>query len=456
MSIIIDFKKSIMSKIHKVSSMKIILLGYCVIILLGAALLTLPAAIKEGSTSFLDALFTSTSATCVTGLIRFDTFTHWTLLGQIIILFLIQIGGIGYMTVAITFVSLTKKKIGLTSRVILQDSIASPQVGGVVRMTKFIVAGSFIIEATGAILLALYFCPIMGFAEGIYYSIFHSVSSFCNAGFDLMGKFEPFSSLTAFSDNWYVCSVVMVLAVLGGLGFFVLYDILSQKFKFSKFKLHTKLVIVVSAILIVLGTVLILIFESKNPAFNERPLHERILCALFHSVALRTVGFNTIDVYDMTQSSQGFMLFFMLVGGSTGSTAGGMKTTTFAILIMSVVTTFRRKKSIEIFGRRIEDETVRTSCCIFVMYIVISFTAGILICEFEGLPFINCMFESVSAVGTTGITLHLTPSLSIPSEIVIMFLMLFGRVGSITMLLAFASEKSTVPSKFPTEKIQIG
>ena len=445
-----------MPKIQKISSTKVILLGYCAIILLGAALLSLPVAAKEGSTSFMDALFTSTSATCVTGLIRFDTFTHWTLFGQIVILFLIQIGGIGYMTVAIMLVSLTKKKIGLTSRVILQDSMASPQVGGVVKMTKFIALGSFIIEAAGAILLAFYFCPVMGFFEGIYYSVFHAVSAFCNAGFDLMGQFGKFGSLTGFSGNWYICSVIMVLIIIGGLGFFVWYDILIQRFRFSKFKLQTKLVLFVSAVLLLLGAVLIYIFESRNPMMNQRPIHEQILCSLFQSVTSRSAGFNTINLAGMTDSSKAVMTFLMLVGGSTGSTAGGMKTTTFAVLVLSVVTTFRKKKSIEVFGRRLEDGIIRTSCCIFVMYIFLAFTASILISEFEGLPFMDCMFESVSAVSTLGVTLGMTPTVGIASEIIFMFLMLFGSVGSITMLLAFSSEKNATPSKFPTEKIQVG
>lgn len=455
-NIIFDLIKSIASGFRKISSVKIILLGYCAIILIGAVLLTLPVAVKEGNISFADSLFASASATCITGLVRFDTFTHWSLFGQIIILCLIQIGGIGYMTVAITLVSFTKKKIGLTSRFILQDSIASPQVGGVVRMTKFIALGSLAVEGIGAILLALYFCPTMGFFNGIYYSIFHSVSAFCNAGVDLMGQFGEFESFTAFAGNWYVCSVIMILIIIGGLGFFVWYDILIQKFKFSKFKLQTKLVLVISAILIVSGTVVIWIFEAKNPVMNERPFDEQLLCSLFQSVTSRTAGFSTVDFADMSDSSKSVMIFLALIGGSTGSTAGGLKTTTFAVLVLTVVSTFKKKKSIEVFGRRIENEAIRTSCYIFVMYIILAFAVGILICEIEGLPLTKCMLESISAVTTVGITLGITPSLNIVSQIILILLMIFSRVGSITMLLALSSDKSAVPSKLPSEKIQVG
>ena len=437
--------------------MKIILLGYCALILLGAAILSLPFSSKTpGSTNFLDALFTSTSATCVTGLIRFDTFTHWTLFAQIVILCLIQIGGIGYMTIAITLVSFTKKKIGLTSRFILQDSIASPQVGGVVKMTKFIFLGSAIMEALGTLLLSFYFCPKLGFGTGLYYSLFHSVSAFCNAGFDLMGRFDKFSSLTSFVDNWYVCAVIMILIIVGGIGFFVWYDMITNKFSFRKYKLQTKLVLVVSVILIFGGALILFLFEARNPATEGWSMNRRILSSLFQSVTARTAGFNTVNLNAMSQSSKAMIIFLMLIGGSTGSTAGGMKTTTFAVLIMSVITTFRRRKSIEAFGRRLEDGVIRTSCCIFVMYIVFAFAASMIICDIEGLPFMTVLYECSSAIGTVGITLGITPFLSIPSEIIIIFLMIFGRVGSITMLLAFSSEKAAILSRLPSEKIQVG
>lgn len=437
--------------------MKIILLGYCALILVGAALLSLPFSSKTpGSTNFLDALFTSTSATCVTGLIRFDTFTHWTLFAQIVILILIQIGGIGYMTIAITLVSFTKKKIGLTSRFILQDSIASPQVGGVVKMTKFIFLGSAIMETLGTLLLSFYFCPLLGFGTGLYYSLFHSVSAFCNAGFDLMGRFEQFSSLTSFTDNWYVCSVIMILIIVGGIGFFVWYDMMTNKFSAHKYKLHTKLVLLVTTILIFGGALVIFLFELRNPETDGWSINKRILTSLFQSVTARTAGFNTVDLNAMSQSSKAMMIFLMFIGGSTGSTAGGMKTTTFAVLIMSVITTFRRRKSIEAFGRRLEDSVIRTSCCIFVMYIVLGFATSMIICDIDGQPFMTVLFECSSAIGTVGVTLGITPILSIPSEIIIIFLMLFGRVGSITMLLAFSSEKGTILSRMPSEKIQVG
>lgn len=449
--------ESIGLKLLKYSPMKIILTGYCLLILTGALLLCLPAASKTGqSTAFSDAFFTATSATCVTGLVRFDTYMHWSLFGQLVILALIQLGGIGFMTVAISFVALTKHKIGLSTRFVMQNSISAPQVGGIVRMTRFILLGTMLIESIGAILLSFEFCPKFGLLKGIWFSVFHSVSSFCNAGFDLFGGQEQFSSLTAYAGDWYVNLIVMLLIAIGGLGFFVWKDLLCCRFSFSRLKLHSKLVLVITGGLIFLGALFLLIFEFQTPEYKGRPLNQQILQSLFQSVTARTAGYNTIDLGAMTESGKFLIIFLMLIGGSTSSTAGGIKTTTFAVLLLSVVSTMKRKKSIEVFGRRIEDSIFRTVGCIFILYLALTCGVAMIISSVEGLPLLTTLFESTSAICTVGLSFGITPGLGIVSKVLLIFLMLFGRVGSITMLLALTSEKVYTVSKMPVEKIQIG
>jgi trk system potassium uptake protein TrkH len=443
--------------LKKLTTTKTIVLGYAGIILIGALLLMLPFATRAGEvpTTFLNALFTATSATCVTGLIVFDTFTHWTLFGQIVILLLIQIGGVGFMTVAISLVSLTKKKIGVNQRVLMQETVAAPNIGGIVRITRFIIRGSLVFEALGAILLAFYFCPRLGLGEGIYFSIFHSISAFCNAGFDLMGKYQPFSSLTLVADNGYVLGVIMFLIVIGGLGFLVWGDILKCRFRFRQYRLHTKIVLTVSGLLLLIGAAAIFAFEQKGDSFAQKTMGEKILIALFQSVTPRTAGFNTVDLHTLTQSSRLLMIVLMLIGGSPGSTAGGLKTTTFAIVLLSIFSTFRRKKSIECFGRRVDDETLRTASCVMMMYIMLSVGATLIIAYAEGITAQFAMFEVSSAIGTVGLSFGLTPEFGALSKIILICLMFFGRAGSLTILLAFGSGHYNAPSKLPLEKVQI-
>ncbi len=443
--------------IKGLSPMKILLMGYCVIILCGSLLLLLPIASRvPGSTSPLDAFFTATSATCVTGLVRFDTYTHWTLFGQTVIICLIQIGGIGFMTLAVSLVSLTKRKIGLYQRVVMQESVSAPQVGGIVRMTKFIFCGTMLFEGAGAVLLSLYYCPQLGLLKGLYFSVFHSVSAFCNAGFDLMGNWEASSSMILASGNWYVNMILMALIVIGGLGFFVWSDILDSKWHFKRMSLQTKLVIIVSTVLILLGAVSIFIFELKGSAYEGRSVSDKILMSLFQSVSARTAGFNSVDLLSLTQDSQFMLICLMLVGGSTGSTAGGIKTTTLAVLVMSVISTFRKKKSIELMGRRIDEEILRKSSCIFVMYLVLSVSGAMIVSWVDGVPLLASLFETVSAIATVGLSVGISPTMSPISQIILALLMIFGRVGSITFLYAFASEKATPITKMPLEKIRVG
>lgn len=441
----------------KLTTTKTIVLGYGGIVLIGALLLMLPFATRYGEppTSFLSALFTSTSATCVTGLVLFDTFTHWTLFGQIVILLLIQIGGVGFMTVAISIVSLTKKKIGVNQRLLMQETVAAPSIGGIIRVSRFIFLGALAFEVLGTILLSFYFCPRLGLGEGLYFSAFHAISSFCNAGFDLMGRFRPYSSLMLLADNGYVLGVIMFLIVIGGLGFLVWDDILKCRFHFRRYRLHTKIVLVMSGLLLLIGAAAIFVFEQRGDSFTQKSLGEKILIALFQSVTSRTAGFCTVDLNALTQSSRLLMIVLMLIGGSPGSTAGGMKTTTFAIALLSIFTTFRRKKSIECFRRRVDDETLRTASCVLMMYIVLSLAASLIIAYAEGITAQFAMFEVCSAIGTVGLSFGVTPGLGALSKVILICLMFFGRAGSLTILLAFGSGHSYAPSKLPLEKIQI-
>ncbi len=443
---------------HSVSPMKLILGGYCMIVLVGTLLLSLPIATRgPGGTPISDCFFTATSATCVTGLIRYDTATHWTVFGQLVILGLIQIGGVGFMTIAIVIMAYTKQKIGLNQRLIMQNSISAPQIGGIVRMSKFIVLGTLVIEGLGMVLLSVDFIPRFGLGKGLYYSFFHAISAFCNAGFDLMGsETGTFSSLTGFTGSWYVNIVLMLLIFIGGLGFFVWYDLLSKRLRVKKYNLQSKMVLSISIALVFLGAVSIFFLENGHPMFQGLKLSEKWAASFFQSVSARTAGFNTTDLSIMTEGGKFVMILLMFVGGSTGSTAGGVKTTTFWVLCVSIFTTFRRKKNVEAFGRRMEESITRTASCVFMTYLLLTTTAAVLISAIEEVPMMTALFESVSAMATVGLSFGLTPRVTMFTKLLLAFLMLCGRVGSVTMLLAFSSEKRVTNSRLPLEKIQVG
>lgn len=440
------------------SPLKIIFYSFVFLVLLGSVLLCLPVSSRSGnSTPFLTSYFTATSAVCVTGLIKVDTYTYWSPFGQAVILGLIQIGGMGFMTICITALSITKKKIGFASRTVLQNSISAPNVGGIVRMTRFMILGTITVELIGALLLSFVMCPKYGIFKGIWFSLFHSISAFCNAGFDLLGgTFGKFSSLTGFQSNWYVLAIISFLIVVGGLGFFVWRDIIDNKFKFSKFRLQTKVVLTVTALLIVGGALILFIFETVNPAFVNKDILQKVSDSLFQSITTRTAGFNSIDIPLLSQSSLFLMIMLMLIGGSPGSTAGGMKTTTLAVLGVSVFNTFKRKKTAEIFGRRLQDSVTRIAVCICMLYLFFSISFAMIISTVEGIPFINCLFETASAIATVGLTTGITSSLGTFSSILLTILMLFGRVGSMTMLLAFSTYNTRAQALKPLEKIQLG
>lgn len=448
-----------MSKIRKIkwTTTKIIAAGYLVVIALGTLLLMLPFSNREGTaTTFMDAWFTATSATCVTGLVTNDTYTFWSEFGQVVILILIQIGGIGFMTIAISALTLTRKKIGLSERMLMQESVAAPQIGGIVRMSKFVLSGTLFFEGIGAVLLAFYFVPRLGLGKGIYYAVFHSISAFCNAGIDLMGYYSPSSSLITAGDSYLVSLTIAGLIIIGGIGFLVWEDLKKCKWKFRYYRLHTKMVIFATGVLIIGGTLLMFLFEWGQPSMEGKTLGQQILSAFFQAVTPRTAGFNTVDLNALTDSSQMLMVCLMFIGGSPGSTAGGIKTTTILVLMLTIWTELRKRKNLELFRRRVEGEAIRHACCLMMFYGLLSIGSSMAIATIENLGIKQTLFETVSALCTVGLSLGITSSLGMVSQVILILLMFIGRVGGITILIAFTNHISTIPSKLPVEKISVG
>lgn len=436
---------------------KVIIIGYLVIILAGTILLSLPIATRSGTPAPLfDAIFTATSATCVTGLVVVDTYSFWAPFGQLVILLLIQVGGMGFITMAIAIVRFTHVKIGLKQRLILQESIAAPKVGGIVRLAGFIFKFVIAMELIGFIVIATRFCPQFGFFRGLYFSLFHSISSFCNAGFDLLGYVSPGSSLTSFSGDVVVNTVTMILTIVGGIGFFVWDDIRNNKFNFRHYALQTKLVLTATAVLIIVPTIAIMFIESGNFSLENMSGPARIMAILFQSITTRTAGFNTLDLTQLAHATLLIFVLLMMIGGSPGSTAGGMKTTTFAVMLLCVRSYFRKQESISVFKRRLNDEILRRACIIFVLYLILTFLATIMISAIDGFPIMESLFESASAIGTVGLSLGITPQLSAIPRIMVILLMYFGRVGCLTFLYAMMKPSVAVPYKLPLDNIAVG
>ncbi len=436
----------------KISTFQIILLGFASVIIFGALLLMLPISSSSREiTPFLDSLFTATSAVCVTGLVVFDTATHWSLFGQIIILLMIQIGGMGFVTVAAAFALVSGRKIGLFERDALKEAFSAPNVGGIVKLTGFIVSVVFVIEFIGAIIMMPVFCRDFG-ANGVWMAIFHSVSAFCNAGFDIMGNNTgEFSSLTSYSAQPVINLTVMYLVVFGGIGFMVWDDARAHKFSLRKYKTQSKVVLILSGLLIIIPAVYFFFAE-----FSNLPFGERLFASLFQSVTPRTAGFNTANLTLMKESSLAIIICLMLIGGSPGSTAGGIKTTTVAVLIAAVISVFRKKNDVDLMKRRIEEKTVKNALTIALMYIVLFLLSGIVISAVENLPLFSCLFETASAIGTVGLTLGITPSLGIASKLILIGLMFFGRVGGLTLIYAAIGGSKAQVSKYPIDKITVG
>lgn len=439
-------------KKNRFTSFQIIIGGFIAVILIGALLLMLPVSSKAGIiTPFNEALFTSTSAVCVTGLVVQDTATYWSWFGQGIILVLIQIGGLGVITIAVSFALLSGRKISLMQRSVMQEAISAPKVGGIVRLTGFVLKGTFLVEFTASFIMMPVFVKDFG-AKGIWMAIFHSISAFCNAGFDLMGtENAKYASLTSYISHPLINITIMLLIIIGGIGFLTWEDILKNKYRIKSYRMQTK-VILTTSLLLILFPAFFFFFRD----FADMPMQERIFSSLFQAVTPRTAGFNTADLTMMTKDGLGIVIVLMLVGGSPGSTAGGMKTTTLAVLIANTLACFKRKEDAQMFGRRIENSTIKNAATIFMMYIVLFFGGAIVISAVEDLSFSTCLFETASAIGTVGLTLGITPELGVISQTILMILMFLGRVGGLTLIYAALSGSGKKISKLPQEKMTVG
>ena len=437
---------------RRLSSFQIIILGFAGVILLGALLLMLPISTTAGGiTPFNETLFTATSAVCVTGLVVQDTGSYWSAFGQAVILTLIQIGGLGVVTVAASLALLSGRKISLMQRSTMQDAISAPQVGGIVRLTRFILRGTFLIELLGALAVLPVFCRDYGW-RGVWMAIFHSISAFCNAGFDILGtESNRYPSLTGYADSPVINITIMLLIVIGGIGFLTWNDICENKWRFHRYRMQSKVILVTTGLLILLPAVFFFFSD-----FSALPAGNRLLASFFQSVTPRTAGFNTVNLSAMSSASQGVMILLMLIGGSPGSTAGGMKTTTLAVLLANAVATFRQRDSAQFFGRRVDCSAVKTAATILMMYLVLFFGGAVFISAYENLSLSTCLYETASAVGTVGLTLGITSQLHITSQMVLITLMYLGRVGGLTLIYAAFSGKKATGAKMPKEKIMIG
>lgn len=426
--------------------------------MLGSLLLCLPISTSSGEwASYLDALFTATTSVCVTGLVTQDTGTYWSLFGQIIILILIQIGGMGVMTVAIMFgLMARRRRFSLMQRSTLQEAIGGPSLGSIIKLTKFIITVTAATEIAGAVCMFPVFNREFGVLKSIWYSVFHSVSAFCNAGIDLMGSKEQFSSLTSYNDNPVINLVICFLIFFGGIGFMTWDDMHRNGIRFKKYRLQSKIALVTTAFLVIVPAVYFYIFEFSRAPWDGFTAGEKVLASIFQTVTPRTAGFNTVDLNAMTQVSQLVMVILMLIGGSPGSTAGGMKTTTAAIVISSMLSVFKRKGDAEAFRRRVSQDSVRNASAVMAMYLVLFLLGSMFISQIEDLPILTCFYETASAIGTVGLSLGITPHLTAVSKIILILLMYFGRVGGLTLIFAAVNNNSKKYVKFPQENVNVG
>lgn len=444
------------TKIRRLTQTQMIVVGYLLIILIGSLLLMLPVASRDGeATPFIDALFTSASASCVTGLVIADTYQKWTLFGQCVILLLIQIGGLGFMTIGVFFAIILHRKIGLVMRGTLQESVNIQQIGGIVRLAKKIIQGTILFEGIGAVILAFRFQKDFGWIRGIYYGIFHSISAFCNAGFDLMGTREAYSSFTWYDADPVVNLVIMLLIIIGGIGFLVWNDIAVHKLHVARYCLHTKIVLATTGVLIVSGAVLIYLFEA-NRLFAGMSGCEKLFCSLFGSVTARTAGFNTVDTAALSDSSKIMTILLMFIGGSPGSTAGGIKTTTLVVLLVYVSANLKNEDSCHIFGRRLDEGSIRKASTVMCTNLFLIVAAVMILTAIQTEPVMDIVFEVVSAIGTVGMSTGITRGLTNVSKCMIIFLMYCGRVGGLTFALSLRGHKTKSPLKEPVEAITIG
>lgn len=443
-------------RVKHLTQTQFIAVGFFLIIMAGTLLLMLPVSSRSGQwTGFLSCLFTATSATCVTGLIVVDTYCHWSLFGRLVILLMIQIGGLGFMTIGVFFSIYLRRRIGLKTRGIIQESVNTLQIGGVVKLVKKIVKGTLLFEGVGAVLLALRFIPRFGFSEGIFYGIFHGISAFCNAGFDLMGRYEPYTSLTPFRADPVVNLVIMALILIGGLGFVVWDDVANNGLRMKKYQLHTKIVLSVTAGITIVGALLFYLFECNN-LLRDAGIVEAALESLFSSVTPRTAGFNTIDTAGLSEAGYLLTIIMMFIGVSPGSTAGGIKTTTIAILVMYVWSEIRQTNGCNLFGRRIGDDTIKKASIVFLINMMLAVGAALIIVGIQPVALKDALFETFSAISTVGMTTGVTRDLNTVSRIIIILLMYLGRIGSFAFALSLTHNKVKAPVRYPEGRVNVG
>ena len=434
------------------SSSQTIIIGFASVILLGSLLLMLPVSAEgAGPAPFSDALFTAVSAVCVTGLVVRDTATGWSLFGQAVILMLIEIGGMGVITVSVAVIRFSGRKISIRQKSLMQESVSAHEIGGILNLTGMILKGTAAAELLGAVLMIPVFAGQFGFFRGVWYGVFHSVSAFCNAGFDLMGIREPFSSLTSFSGHPLINLVIMTLIIVGGIGFLTGEDVRRHRFRIRKYRMQSRLILATAGFLIAVPAIYFFFFE-----FQGEPFGRRIFMSLFQSVTTRTAGFNTADLTKLSDDGQLVMILLMLVGGAPGSTAGGMKTTTFAVMLATALSVMRKGEETSILRRRIDDETVRNAAALFTVYIFSFLIGGMIISNAENLPLLTCLFETASAIGTVGLSLGITGQLGMLSRTILILLMFWGRVGGLTLIYAALAVKEPPLYRLPKEKLMVG
>lgn len=435
-----------------------IAIAFAVIILIGTILLSLPAASRTGEAhSIVDALMAATSATCVTGLVPGDTFTMWSDFGQTVLLVLIELGGLGFMSMASLVILLLRKKVGLRQRMMMAQALSLDDMQSVWKLQKWVLGGSLLIQLTGAGVLFLRFLPDYGVGTALKWGIFHSVSAFCNAGFDLFGQLQPGASLMPFQNDPVVLLTLSALIAVGGLGFFVWEEVM-RLHSFKKFSVYTKLVLLATAVLILSGTLLTLVFEWNNPAtLGPMSVGEKLLNGFFQSVTLRTAGFAAVDQALLTDSGKAVSMVLMFIGGSSGSTAGGLKTVTFVVLILFILARIRGKRHVTVFRRTVPTEKVTDAMTLTSVMFLLALFGGIFICATSPVDLTNGMFESVSALATVGLTAGVTPLLSLPAKLLIIVFMYFGRVGVLTLSLGFLSgDKAQERFRYATTNLLIG
>ena len=443
-------------KIRQLSYVQTIALGFLTVIAAGTILLMLPAASQNGeATGLVTALFTSVSASCVTGLVLVDTATYWSGFGQAVILLLIQLGGLGFMTIATLFSRLLRRRMSLRERGVMAESINTVRVGRILEITYTIGLGTLIFELSGAVLLAMRFIPEFGFGQGLWYSVFHSVSAFCNAGFDLMGVKEPFSSLVSYSDDALVSITIMLLIILGGIGFLVWDDIRQKGLKWRRYDLQTKLVIVTTLALVFGGALLFFVIE-RNRMNADMPLGEQVLVSFFSAVTPRTAGFNSVDTASLSDASKLLTVILMFIGGSPGSTAGGIKTTTVAVAFVFLFSGIRGRRGAYVFGRRIPDDAMKRSGMIVSTNLMLALFGALVLCGTQSLPLSDVLIEVFSAIGTVGMSTGITRELSTLSALVVALLMYLGRVGSVSFAMALLERRMDPPVTYPEEQVTVG